>query len=310
MFSKRRPVLSLIALSLFLGVLPYLELRSGLGSPVTSKANQSDLGQWMVRSNPPGVVLMSRTFKGSPYGNQVVNVLFVDPTVAVLRSVKTQYPTKYESVLSMGNRTGALAGVNGGFFCYTTNDICGSSACTSPAQCPANQVDGLSLLIVNGQQASTNCALRSSFGLPSSGAPQIKQIASGQGWPGVSYAIGAGPNLVTNGTKNITQEGFCWYTESAPRTAVATTPAGEILLVTVDGRYTGADGMTIDGLANFLIGEFNVVSAMNFDGGGSTTMYYNGSIVNKPSDTTCDGCCRCVYDGLFVYPNETRLPRR
>ena len=301
MLSKQGPVLSLIALSLVLGVLPSAELPHGLSKHLTAPADQSNLGQWMVRSNPPGVVLMSKTFKGSPYGDQVVNVLFVDPTVTTLQSVRTQYNNKYESVLSMGKRTNALAGVNGGFFCYTTNDICGTTACTSPAQCPTNQVDGLSLLIVSGQQLSTNCALRTSFGLLSSGAPQIKQIASGQGWSGVNYAIGAGPNLVTNGVKNITQEGFCWYAESAPRTAVATTPAGEIVLVTVDGRYPGADGMTIDGLANFLIGEFNVVSAMNFDGGGSTTMYYNGAVVNKPSDTSCDGCCRCVYDGLFVY---------
>ncbi|HXF39253.1 MAG TPA: hypothetical protein VN687_06035, partial [Blastocatellia bacterium] len=77
MLSKRGPVLSLIALSLVLGVFPYVELSTGASSPITAGASQSDLGQWMVRSNPPGVVLMSRTFKGSPYGNQVVNVLFV-----------------------------------------------------------------------------------------------------------------------------------------------------------------------------------------------------------------------------------------
>src|SRR5262249_30766293 len=155
--------------------------------------------------------------------------------------------------------------------------------------------------IVSGTQYSTNCAKRTSFGLPSSGPPEINQIGSGQGWPGVNYAIGAGPNLVTNKQKHITQEGFCWYGESAARTAVATTSSGQILFVTVD-KGAGADGMTIDMLATFLIGEFQVVSAMNFDGGGSTTMYFNGGIVNKPSDTSCDGCCRCVYDGLFVYP--------
>jgi exopolysaccharide biosynthesis protein len=131
--------------------------------------------------------------------------------------------------------------------------------------------------------------------------PKIQQIGCGQDWPGVKYAIGAGPNLVTNSRKNITQEEFVWYTEKAPRTAVATTSGGHTLLVTIDGRATGADGMTIDMLADFLVGEFHVVSAMNLDGGGSTTMYLGGKIVNKPSDQACDGCCRCVYDGLFVY---------
>lgn len=301
MQSREHRTLGLFTSLLTLAVISSGDLSGRFSMQSAPEAAQSDFGQWTLRSNTPGLIWASRTFKSSPYGNQVVKVLFVDPTVVTLQSVKTQYPTKYESVLSMGKRTNALAGINGGFFCYTTNDICGSTACTSPAQCPANQVDGLSLLIVSGQLSSTNCALRTSFGF-SSGTPQIKQVASGQGWSGVNYAIGAGPNLVTNGVKNITQEGFCWYGENAPRTAVATNSAGQILLVTVDGRYPGADGMTIDCLANFLISELSAVSAMNFDGGGSTTMYYNGAIVNKPSDTSCDGCCRCVYDGLFVFP--------
>jgi exopolysaccharide biosynthesis protein len=40
-------------------------------------------------------------------------------------------------------------------------------------------------------------------------------------------------------------------------------------MVTVDGRSQEAKGMTIDELATFLITELHVVSAMNFDGGGS-----------------------------------------
>ena len=65
---KRSPVLSLIALSLVLGILPSAEPSNGNSSRLAARANQSDLGQWMVRSNPPGVVLMSRTFKGQPKG--------------------------------------------------------------------------------------------------------------------------------------------------------------------------------------------------------------------------------------------------
>jgi exopolysaccharide biosynthesis protein len=127
----------------------------------------------------------------------------------------------------------------------------------------------------------------------------IKQVAPYQGWPEVRDAIGAGPNLVTNGVKNITIEGFDWYQQKAPRTAVALNQAGHVLLVTVDGRYSGADGMTLDVLAGFLINELQAASGMNFDGGGSTTMYVSKQgIVNKPSG----GCDRSLYNGLFAYP--------
>lgn len=71
--------------------------------------------------------------------------------------------------------------------------------------------------------------------------------------------------------------------------------------VNVDRACPEAEGMTIDRLAEFLVRELQVTAAMNFDGGGSTTMYFDGQIVNRPSDRSCDDDSRCVYDGLFVY---------
>lgn len=73
-----------------------------------------------------------------------------------------------------------------------------------------------------------------------------------------------------------------------PRTAMATTGDGKILLITVDGRNKNAVGMSAKELTAFLKRYFNPKSAMNIDGGGSTTMFvkgqpYNG-IVNYPTD--------------------------
>jgi exopolysaccharide biosynthesis protein len=232
MLSKMSLTLCLVALGLLPTGLSSAYYNIQPGEQSTASAAQSSQGQWAIRSNAPGVVWMSKKYVNSSYGNQVINVLNVDPTLAKLRSVRTQYNNKYESILSMGKRTKALAGVNGGFFCYTTDDVCGSTACSSAPNCP-KPVQPRSLLIIAGTTKSTNCALRTSLGLTGTGTPKIQQLGAGQSWPGVSYAIGAGPNLVTNSLKNITQEGFCWYTESAPRTAVATTSGGHILLVTV-----------------------------------------------------------------------------
>ncbi|HEY0666590.1 MAG TPA: phosphodiester glycosidase family protein [Sphingobacteriaceae bacterium] len=73
-----------------------------------------------------------------------------------------------------------------------------------------------------------------------------------------------------------------------PRTAIATTGDGKILLITVDGRNKNAVGMSAKELTAFLKRYFNPKSAMNIDGGGSTTMFvkgqpYNGT-VNYPTD--------------------------
>lgn len=73
-----------------------------------------------------------------------------------------------------------------------------------------------------------------------------------------------------------------------PRTAVAVTKAGKLLLITVDGRNPKAKGMSAKELTAFLVRYFNPKAAMNIDGGGSTMMWIKGQvpngIVNYPTD--------------------------
>lgn len=73
-----------------------------------------------------------------------------------------------------------------------------------------------------------------------------------------------------------------------PRTAIAVTEAGKLLLIAVDGRNVAAKGMSAKELTRFLVRYFNPKSAMNIDGGGSTMMWIRGQepngIVNYPTD--------------------------
>jgi len=71
-----------------------------------------------------------------------------------------------------------------------------------------------------------------------------------------------------------------------PRTAVGfTRDSATLLLVTVDGRSAQSVGMTLVELADFMKG-LGAWNALNFDGGGSTTMVVGGKVVNTPSDRT------------------------
>ena len=83
----------------------------------------------------------------------------------------------------------------------------------------------------------------------------------------------------------------------APRTAVGfSRDSSTLYLLTVDGRSTLSAGMTIVQLAAMLqrLGAWH---AMNFDGGGSTTMVVNGQVMNAPSDLTGE---RAVGNALLV----------
>ena len=69
-----------------------------------------------------------------------------------------------------------------------------------------------------------------------------------------------------------------------PRSAVAKTRDGHVLLITVDGRSAGnAIGMSIPELAH-LARMLGATEALNLDGGGSTTLFLDGQILNHPSD--------------------------
>jgi hypothetical protein len=71
-----------------------------------------------------------------------------------------------------------------------------------------------------------------------------------------------------------------------PRTAIGfSRDSATLYLLTVDGRSENSGGMTLVELAT-MMRKLGAWQAMNFDGGGSTTMVIDGTVMNKPSDTT------------------------
>ena len=88
-----------------------------------------------------------------------------------------------------------------------------------------------------------------------------------------------------------------------PRTIIGTDAEGAIWLVTVDGRdpvrSLGMSFSELQGLARRL----GLRSVLNLDGGGSTTMWVKGRVVNNPSDP---GGPRKVSDAILVVPRKPR----
>jgi exopolysaccharide biosynthesis protein len=67
-----------------------------------------------------------------------------------------------------------------------------------------------------------------------------------------------------------------------PRTAVGVIGTNHLVFVVVDGRSPGySAGVTMTGLAEIMQG-LGATTAYNLDGGGSSTMYFNGQLVNDP----------------------------
>jgi hypothetical protein len=120
-------------------------------------------------------------------------------------------------------------------------------------------------------------------------------------WPAMVGAIGGGPQIVRNAAP-IFRAGEVFTTKQlgprAPRSAVGQLRDGRILLVAVDGRQPGYSvGLTNWELAQALV-RLGAVTGMALDSGGSTTMAFDGTLLNRPSD----GVERRISTGLaFLY---------
>jgi hypothetical protein len=97
---------------------------------------------------------------------------------------------------------------------------------------------------------------------------------------GAGVAIGGGPALVHDG-KPMQWPGFIHMRH--PRTAVGWNK-DYFFMVEVDGRQSNLSvGMTFPELANYLI-KLGCLEALNFDGGGSATLWALGAVRNSPSE--------------------------
>jgi hypothetical protein len=128
-------------------------------------------------------------------------------------------------------------------------------------------------------------------------------------WSEVRNAIGGGPLLVNGGVPVLDAGEEFSLDQLAPRnprTAAGQLADGRILLVAIDGRSRQSAGVTNRQLAKLMV-SLGAVTAMALDAGGSTTLAFDGRVMNRPSD----GHERPVGDALMIlyYGVYTRAPR-
>lgn len=110
------------------------------------------------------------------------------------------------------------------------------------------------------------------------------------GWyltPIDSNVIASGPLLRYQGEDVALPEGVDYLNDRMARTAFGILTNGHLLLLVVDGGTPQAEGLSVKELQS-LLGQMDAYSALNLDGGGSSTLalQLNDStqVVNYPSD--------------------------
>ncbi|MDQ0359657.1 phosphodiester glycosidase family protein [Breznakia pachnodae] len=97
---------------------------------------------------------------------------------------------------------------------------------------------------------------------------------------GINDAISFGPFLIVDGVNQITDTSTGGL---QPRSTIGQTSDGTIIFVVIEGRSTSSVGATLYDLQE-IMQEYGAYNAANLDGGGSSTLYYEGKLVNELSN--------------------------
>ena len=222
----------------------------------------------------PGVKWTSTitTWKGEPRSINVVTI-----SKSEIKNLHLTYPSGKVKTSVQCKEVDALLGINGQYFDN-------SSGGTGLAR-DFLKIDGVVMTEGANNRSSTFASGAFVF---SDGVADVKKVSQNEGARKLTdkNVMVCGPHLIDNGTYRSLDQSTTHNTDTHPRTAVAVTEDGSVLLVTIDGRFPGqAVGMPTTLMQEFFT-LLGAKSALNLDGGGSTTMYIKGrGIVNH----ACDG---------------------
>ncbi len=195
---------------------------------------------------------------------------------------------KTETTSAAAARTGAIFAINGGGFFYEQRDG------QSYARLIGNTViDGHLVEPFNGYPGDLFFAGINRAGQVIGAVPQSEaDIRALNPYQGVSFI----PVLLRDSQKLTIPDD--WKKTKQPRTIIGKYANDDLILIVIDGRQGDwSIGVTLELLQDKLL-TLGVKEAYNLDGGGSSAMYFNGRILNRPSD----GHERPVPNNIVILP--------
>ncbi len=290
------------------------------------KESQSDLQLIWEEENialPEGVVIYKGFNKSLPVKAWVIKVNHNAPRIDT-RILVSRDSDKRETVAEFAQHSEAFIVVNGGYFLTQKN--------------PSNHVG---LLMVDGEliEPASESVIRTglrypvargAFGIDENGQYDIAwastrndslfewvdpirnevgdpdtvlDFSHAKFWD-MHYALHAGPVLVHDGKMHVytTEEVFFGtkIPQVHPRTAIGYTKGNDLIIAVVDGRQPESRGASLDELAQIMI-YYDCIEALNLDGGGSSSMWVNGTLLNRPSG---NNTMREIMSSVAIFYNE------
>ena len=117
---------------------------------------------------------------------------------------------------------------------------------------------------------------------------------------GAYNVLSFGPSLIENYDITVSEnEEVGKAMASNPRTSIGIIDNNHYIFIVSDGRTDDSEGLSLYELASFMK-TLNIKTAYNLDGGGSSTMYFNGNIINNPTTNGRNISERSVSDIVYI----------
>ncbi len=195
---------------------------------------------------------------------------------------------KLENTSDAAKRKDAILAINGGGF-YTEK----RSGSTYAQLIGNTLIDGQLVEPFNGYPGDLFFAGINKKGQVIGAIPKTEsELMELQPYQGTSFI----PVLLSDGKKVEIPEK--WKKTNQPRTIIGKYANDDLIMIVIDGRQGNwSAGVTLELLQDKLL-TLGVKEAYNLDGGGSSTMYYGGRVLNRPSD----GKERPVANHIIILP--------
>ena len=215
------------------------------------------------------------------YRGYMAKVRLHNPNAIKMMLASDKLKSSGETTSQAGKRSGAILAVNAGGF-----------------NSKSGKLSPIGITVINGEILTYYDSGISFIGFNQNGKLVGGTVTSKEQIKEMNVRNGASflPTLLKDGKKSSIPSG--WANAKHPRTLIGHFENGDLFFMVIDGRRKGwSNGVTLEDAQDKLL-EFNIRDAYNLDGGGSSTFYYDGKVLNKPSG----GQERKVVTNIVVLP--------
>lgn len=246
---------------------------SGTQTQSTTVSSSSDAAEAKVTDNSYDNGSISIQIK--TYRQYNTNIYVADITLKDADALKTAFADSTygknitETVSEIATQSSSILAINGDYYSARQGYVIRNGTIYRDTSSDGNQQD-----LVIGKNGT--------FSIITEGEVTAEKLLKS----GAKQVLSFGPALLNKGKIAVESNSEVDKAmRSNPRTAIGQIGKLHYVMVVADGRTSESEGLSLYEMAEFMQG-LNVETAYNLDGGGSSTMVFNGTVVNQP---TTDG---------------------